>query len=368
MIADVSPARQRLVVFATTIALLAVPGATRQHLQAHDLERTEVALTFASDTTFTLDVTNDPDWLLLRLEPFAAEIGIAGPRPDTAVRPLSVAERDAVLAAFAPAVIDRVVLWVDGREIRPTSAEFIAPRPQATDDGRSPPATYRLRGTMPREARSLRWFYGLVIDPYPLTVRRADGRELKETVLGNAWSESLDLAAQFQRPAIRDIAARYFKLGLQYVASAGVVHLLFVIGLMLPKVRLRPLMVGLGIFVLGQVLGLAATIGSGSQIAPRLMAPIVMLSIAYVVVESFLTAKSTPSRLAIAFVFGLIHGAQQAGALVSLVTGAMLAPSLAFMAAVVAVQVALARGTVSAIRLIARHTTYESTATVFPNS
>ena len=35
---------------------------------AHDLERTQVALTFARDGSFTLDVSNDPRWLKLRLE------------------------------------------------------------------------------------------------------------------------------------------------------------------------------------------------------------------------------------------------------------------------------------------------------------
>ena len=35
--------------------------------------------------------------------------------------------------------------------------------------------THRLRGRLPVDAHTLRWYYGLVIDPYPLTIRRADG-------------------------------------------------------------------------------------------------------------------------------------------------------------------------------------------------
>src|SRR5215510_5907340 len=81
-------------------------------LQAHDAEKTEATLTFAADGSFVLDVANDPDWLLLRLEPFAAESGIPGasltPRAAT-----STADRDARLSSFAPSFIDRVVLWVD---------------------------------------------------------------------------------------------------------------------------------------------------------------------------------------------------------------------------------------------------------------
>jgi hypothetical protein len=129
---------------------------------AHDLEKTQVSITFARDGSFVADVANDPDWLKLRLE------SIPGP--------------------FA----DRVVFWVDGREVRPSSVEFIG----------GTPAVNRLRGRLPVDARTLRWFYGLVIDPYPLTIRRADGRVIVEEVAGDAWSRSIDLSGQFHGQAI----------------------------------------------------------------------------------------------------------------------------------------------------------------------
>ena len=112
-----------------------------------------------------LDVSNDPGWLKLRLERF--------PGPFR----------------------DRVVLWVDGREIRPTSEQYIdAPR---TPNADRPLATYRMRGTMPLDAKTLRWYYGLVIDPYPMTIRRADGKIIVEEIAGDAWSETIDLRGQF---------------------------------------------------------------------------------------------------------------------------------------------------------------------------
>lgn len=140
---------------------LSIAGCLTAVVTAHDAERTEVSLTFARDGSFVLDVSNDPGWLKLRMEPFHGNF------------------------------VDRVVLWVDGHEVRPAGAEYIAPR---ADDGL---ATYRLRGRMPADARSLRWYYGLVGDPYPLTVKRADGRTVTETILGDAWSRPIDLGGQF---------------------------------------------------------------------------------------------------------------------------------------------------------------------------
>jgi hypothetical protein len=135
----------------------------------HDFERTQVTLAFARDGSFVLDVTNDAAWLEHRLRPFE------GP--------------------FA----DRVVLFVDGREIRPTSVERVV--------ADAPLVTYRLRGRVPPGARTLRWYYGLPIDPYPLTVRRADGRIVAEEIAGDAWSRPIDLGGQFAAPRIGATAA-----------------------------------------------------------------------------------------------------------------------------------------------------------------
>jgi hypothetical protein len=146
--------------------------------RAHDAERTRVTLTFGEDGAFVLDVSNDPNWLLLRLESFAG--GRVPPR-------ITEADRDNRLRALSTVMSDRVVLWVDGREVRPESAEYLA-----SD------ATFRLRGHLPLDARTLRWLYGAVSDPYPLIIRRADGRTLAELIEGSNWSGTFDLSGQFK--------------------------------------------------------------------------------------------------------------------------------------------------------------------------
>jgi hypothetical protein len=195
--------------FALTVLALAAVTATSR---AHDLERTRVTLTFSEDGAFVLDVANDPNWLLLRLESF---------NPSTRARSLragqelptwmDTAVRDARIAALAPVMVDRVVLWVDGREVRPDSAEYLPAD-----------STFRLRGRMPLEARSLRWLYGSVGDPYPLIVRRADGRTLTEIIEGSNWSGTLDLSGQFK-------SSRF----------AGVDHIVWLVGLFATAMLIR---------------------------------------------------------------------------------------------------------------------------------
>ena len=53
---------------------------------------------------------------------------------------------------------------------------------------------------MPADAHTLRWYYGLVIDPYPMTIRRADKRLIVEEIGGDAWSRTIDLSDQFRPP------------------------------------------------------------------------------------------------------------------------------------------------------------------------
>ena len=138
-------------------------------VSAHDLEKTQVSIVFAADGSFIAEVANDPAWLKLRLA------SIPGP--------------------FA----DRVVFWVDGKEIRPESVEFI---PAARLEAVEGLALHRLSGHLPLKAQTLRWYYGLVNDPYPLTIHRADGRLIVDEVQGLAWSRTVDLSGQFHAPLV----------------------------------------------------------------------------------------------------------------------------------------------------------------------
>ena len=122
------------------VATLLTAGAAGGRVHGHDLERTTAHLTLAADGRFALRLAHDPSWLLLRLEGYAGA-------PGTATTSDSAA-RDARLREWAPLMIDRVVLFVDGREVRPTAVEY-APPPAVVPDGQFALAAYTLRGQMP---------------------------------------------------------------------------------------------------------------------------------------------------------------------------------------------------------------------------
>lgn len=273
---------------------------------AHDLERTQVSLIFAADGSFVLDVSNDPNWLLLRLESFA------GGRVPPA---LAAAARDARLHALASVFIDRIVLFADGHEIRPVSAEYLPPRVQTAADALPPLATFRLHGRMAPDARSLRWLYGLVIDPYPLTIRRADGHANTEWIQGTNWSGPIDLSGQFRQPSRLDVAREYLALGYTHILPKGIDHLLFVLGLFLLSVRVRPIVIQVTTFTVAHSITLGLTMLGVLALPSRIVEPLIASSIAYVAIENLMTHQLKPWRLALVFAFGLLHGMGFAGVL-----------------------------------------------------
>ena len=303
MIADVT-GRQGLALGATLAALLvAAPSAT-----AHDLERTVVSLTFASDGTFVLDVANDPDWLLLRLEPFAAAVSALRATAPATVGRLDAAPRDRRLAELGSVFIDRLVLFVDGREVRPASAEYLGPRTGTM-------ATYRLRGHLPLGASTLRWFYGIVADPYPFVVTRADGATSTEWIAGAMWSGTVTLAAPFGRLTRWGVVKQYLALGYTHILPKGVDHMLFVLGIFLLSPRVKTMLLQVTAFTVAHSITLGLTMYGIVSLSPRIVEPLIALSIAYVAIENLVTTELRPWRLALVFAFGLLHGMGFAGVL-----------------------------------------------------
>lgn len=306
MIGGVPWLRRRVALLAA-VALAGTAAVPR--LAAHDLERTTVHLSLAADGRFTLRLAHDPAWLVLRLERFAGVAGTAAPG--------DAAARDAQLRAWAPHMIDRVVLWVDGAEVRPDAVEY-APPPPAVPDGQFALAAFTLTGQLPAGAATLRWYYGLVVDPYPLTVTLADGSETTEWVQGDAWSTALALGGPFAPPSPWARLRQYLALGFVHILPRGLDHILFVLGLFLLQARLRPVLIQVTTFTVAHSLTLALSLYGVVALPARVVEPLIALSIVYVAIENLRTRTLTPWRVALVFAFGLLHGLGFAGVLTGL--------------------------------------------------
>ena len=230
---------------------------------------------------------------------------------------MAPAERDARLAQLASVFADRLVLFVDAHEVRASAVEYIPPGrdPGSGRDPENPLAIFRLTGAMPRDATRLRWLYGLVADPYPLEIRQPDGSSTVEWIEGTNWSDVIDLSTSFTRPTRLEIARQYLWLGYTHILPKGLDHILFVLGIFLLSPRWKTMLLQVTAFTVAHSITLGLSIYGIVSLPSRSVEPLIALSIAYVAIENLLTRDLKPWRLALVFMFGLLHGLGFAGVL-----------------------------------------------------
>jgi hydrogenase/urease accessory protein HupE len=108
---------------------------------------------------------------------------------------------------------------------------------------------------------------------------------------------------------------RFVTLGFTHILPHGLDHILFVLGLFFFSTQLRPLVWQITAFTVAHSLTLALSILGFIQLNPRIVEPLIALSITVVAFENIFFRKLKPSRWLIVFAFGLVHGLGFAGVL-----------------------------------------------------
>lgn len=105
----------------------------------------------------------------------------------------------------------------------------------------------------------------------------------------------------------------FFKMGIEHILT-GYDHLVFIVGLVLARARLKSLLTVVTAFTIAHSITLALAVLNVWAPSSRIVEPAIALSIAYVGIENFFV-KDASKRWRITFPFGLIHGFGFAGAL-----------------------------------------------------
>ena len=301
------PGRRRRWLAALAAAAI-VWGASGQEARAHELELSEVHVTFASDGTFRIEVMNDPGWLLMRVEPFSG-LELSGR--------LDPPARDRRLAEMEPTFAEWVHLYFDG-ERAAASATYLPP----TEDGPTAPdgtllGVMRLDGRVPPGAEAFSFAYGLVMDPYPLLIRDRSDEIITYWNVGEYETEPMFLG-EFTPPTRWQVVGTYLRLGFTHIIPRGLDHILFVIGIFLLGTRLAPMLAQVTTFTVAHTITLGLTMFGALSLPAPVVEPLIALSIAYVAIENIVTSELKPWRLALIFGFGLLHGMGFAGVLTEL--------------------------------------------------
>jgi hypothetical protein len=107
----------------------------------------------------------------------------------------------------------------------------------------------------------------------------------------------------------------YLKLGYEHILPFGFDHILFVLSLFLLSPKLKPVLTQSLAFTVAHSVTLGLAMYHVIDPPSAIIEPVIALSILYVAMENIFSPKLKPSRIAVVFCFGLVHGLGFAGAL-----------------------------------------------------
>lgn len=273
--------------------------------RAHEIGTTQVRFTLHKNHTWSAEITTPPTPLLNRLEAAAGQ-RLSGALDENVLR--------AKLGAFRQAVARKIAVEFDGTA-SPVDVS-LAWLGQPTDINQPLAVVLLAKGPVQAGARNVTWRYDLVYSTY-VVVFSAEGARASET----QWLESDTQSAPFpvltniRPPTTPEIVAQYRTLGFRHIVLEGLDHILFVLGLFLLSTQWRPLLTQVTSFTVAHSVTLGLTMYGVISLSPRIVEPLIALSIAYVAIENMVAGRLTPWRPAVVFGFGLLHGMGFAGVL-----------------------------------------------------
>src|SRR5260221_9594081 len=173
-----------------------------------------------------------------------------------------------------------------------------------------PTTVVRFTGEIPEHAGPFTWEWHLTYATYSLTIGPK-----QEWLNADATSTPLPLSAEVLPPTRTQVIRQYLQLGFTHIVPGGLDHILFVLGIFLLTTRLKPILAQVTAFTIAHSITLGLTIYGLVSISPRIVEPMIALSIVYVAAENLMTSELKPWRGAVVFAFGLLHGMGFAGVL-----------------------------------------------------
>jgi hydrogenase/urease accessory protein HupE len=346
--------QSRLGIGVVVIALTC--GATA--LRAHEIGTTQVTITIDLTGAYDVEVNTDAAALAEKLETVA---GRTLPADSSAAQLLDVLTRDQALLR------QRLHLTFDDVEVQPAISISVVP---ASDPLSPPAATIHLTGKVPASASRLTWRYGWTFASYSLTVRGTTGTGDPVWLEGGEQSSPIDLRRIAPPPTRIEIVRRYLVLGFTHILPLGFDHVLFVLGIYLLSRQTRAMLWQVSAFTLAHSITLGLSMFGMIAAPPRLVEPMIALSIAYIAIENVFLSRLRPWRVALVFAFGLLHGMGFAGALkeIGLPRSELLTALVSFNLGVEAGQLTVIGLAATFVGWYCRHKTWYRSRVVVPAS
>lgn len=269
--------------------------------RTHEMGAMKVKALFSANGRYQIDVVVDAEHLP------AGENPLAG-RPGSSLA--SEADTAILLDAFRERFQQEMRIAFDGKE------SAVQEVPISDPEAAPQKILFRFAGDVPAGASAFTWSHGSAFGSY-LFGARNDG----DPHVSWQWLEGGKASAPFAlrhapklltRP---EVVRLYLGLGFTHILPHGLDHILFVLGLFFLSLRPRTILAQVTAFTLAHSITLALSLYGVVSLSPRIVEPLIALSIVYVTVENLVVTEVKAWRVAIVFCFGLLHGMGFAGVL-----------------------------------------------------
>lgn len=229
-----------------------------------------------------------------------------------ALRELEASDLRQQFVAFHAELLDGVELVVDGVSIPLEIGEITIAPPGYTKVPRA--SVIHLVGVIPKESISLRWYYPMRFGDQAVRVRQVNEEAGEYHWSGHQWiqddqpSEPFSLTQIFTKPTFWSVSSLYLSAGFLHIVPKGLDHILFILGIFLMSMRLRPLVLQVTMFTIAHSLTLSLGVFELIHLPLQMVEPLIALSIVYVAFENLASDRLSRLRLPVIFVFGLLHG------------------------------------------------------------
>lgn len=224
---------------------------------------------------------------------------------------------------FKHEMLKQIFLKADGQVVQLQVDHVLIPEPGYAKVPRI--STIELSGQLSRNFKTLQWYYPARFGDNAVRVRQID--EVNEKWHWSEWqwlrndepSQLFSLKEVFTRQSIAEVVYTYVVIGFSHIVPKGLDHILFILGIYLLSVHIRPLLWQVTMFTVAHTITLGLSMNGVISLPANIVEPLIALSIAYVGIENIFantfSRKLHRSRLFLVFGFGLLHGLGFAGVL-----------------------------------------------------
>ncbi len=171
-----------------------------------------------------------------------------------------------------------------------------------------------LSGEIDREVKSINWYYPAAFADNAVRVRQVDKEAQKwhwsnwQWLRKDNWSKPFDLTEVFHQQSTWSVIKDYTRAGFDHIIPKGLDHILFILGIFLVSIKLRPLLLQVTMFTVAHSITLSLAMLKIINIPSNIVEPLIALSITFIAFENIASKDIKPSRLIVVFLFGLLHG------------------------------------------------------------